>query len=555
MRILHAPFEVASNMFMTAKAQRERGHDVTSLELGTSLFCNGDIMLHTRGPKGVRSSAQRERIWSEFAKEHFFSYDIYHFYYLSTFYADHSDLEMLRKAGKQIVMTCCGSDFVNHSEEMMQHFVDRAQRKESPKPPMMRPEQYERVAFMDRYVHAFVANSSRIDHLPRLALMKRTQCGWVVPVDVAWWDQRVSEVSMEDKDPNKVYLLHAPSNRLKKGTEFILPVFERLKKEGYPIEIILVECVHPSQVHHYYAKADIVVDQLLLGNYGEFAIQMMALGKPVVLRFEPYMRVHHGYQPPVVHADLTNLYETLVRLIENKEERETIGRESRAYVQHNHDYKQIGQDLLELYDDLLHHRPIVQLANPDFYSKKIREIFPNPITAESNYQREIIDKRLNNFDCYYELARHYKLSGQIPNAITMLQRCVELKPDFFEGWSELAMYYLDRFHYQQATDCFQQCLKLKPETSKKLLDLARQRSRNERYHDAITLLNLLSQNDPNHATYPFAIGTIYETLTLWNRAELAYKEALERDPQHPLAQKNLDEVLKKKEEEKQGKSG
>ena len=52
--------------------------------------------------------------------------------------------------------------------------------------------------------------------------------------------------------------------------------------EGLDADLVLVEGLHHDEAFERYREADIVVDQLNAGWYGLFAIECMALGKPVV---------------------------------------------------------------------------------------------------------------------------------------------------------------------------------------------------------------------------------------------------------------------------------
>lgn len=77
-------------------------------------------------------------------------------------------------------------------------------------------------------------------------------------------------------------VLHAPSHSGAKGTRFILAAVSQLQKEGLKFEFILVENMKNSQARKLYETCDLVIDQLLAGWYGGFAVEAMALGKPVI---------------------------------------------------------------------------------------------------------------------------------------------------------------------------------------------------------------------------------------------------------------------------------
>ena len=103
----------------------------------------------------------------------------------------------------------------------------------------------------------------------------------------------------------------------------------------------------------YKRQADIVVDQLNAGWYGLFAIECMALGKPVVgfLHEEAVQRTNEafGVDVPIVSATAETLREHLRALVADPAERRRIGQASRAYVEQVHDVEQIADRLLDIY--------------------------------------------------------------------------------------------------------------------------------------------------------------------------------------------------------------
>lgn len=543
MRILHAPNEIASNMRRHADAQRALGHEVTVMEIGTGPHSNGDIMLHARGPTGVMNNENRKKILRDFLNEHLLDYDVYHFYFRCTILEDKSDLEILRKNNKVVIMNVCGSDVANNQNHFAQTYFDKFYRGlPGALPPLTTQYQYNDVVKIDPYLDTIIAASWWLDYVPRAALMPRTKKTWKVPIDRQKWENLMKSVPVKNKDPNKVYILHATTNRMIKGTEFVLKTWDDLKKAGYPIEPILVENVHPSKVHEYYAKADIVISQILEGWYGSFACEMMALGKPVICRIDPYFHVYEGIDPPLVDANPHTLYDTLVRLIENRSEWEKIGSLGREYVEEYHDYMKIGQDLIELYDTLLHKRMFWEITNTSYYKKGIQTTFPTKIAEGDTYKKVIEERRIWNFDENLEMVKIYKQRGARLLYIAYLERCVELKPDFLEGIKELAILYLNAFRYRKAKPYIKRWIELKPEARNELVNEAQRRTSIERYHDAITLLEILSDSDPQNPMYHSFIGSIYQKLPILLRAEIAYIESLKKDAAYERSRIGLKKV-------------
>ena len=149
-------------------------------------------------------------------------------------------------------------------------------------------------------------------------------------------------------DRARPVILHAPSSRRRKGTEHVLAACE-----GLDADLVLVEGLHHDEAFERYREADIVVDQLNAGWYGLFAIECMALGKPVVtfLHDEAVERTERelGTRVPIVRASKETLRAQLEPLVASAAERRRIGAESRAYVEHVHDLERVADRLLALY--------------------------------------------------------------------------------------------------------------------------------------------------------------------------------------------------------------
>jgi glycosyltransferase involved in cell wall biosynthesis len=143
-------------------------------------------------------------------------------------------------------------------------------------------------------------------------------------------------------------VVHAPSSRRRKGTEHVIAAVE-----GLDADLELVEGLHHDEAFERYRAGDIVVDQLNAGWYGVFAIEAMALGKPVVtfLHEEAVRRTEEafGTRVPLVPATKETLREALRPLAADAALRRRVGVESRAYVERVHDLERVADRLLALY--------------------------------------------------------------------------------------------------------------------------------------------------------------------------------------------------------------
>jgi glycosyltransferase involved in cell wall biosynthesis len=152
-------------------------------------------------------------------------------------------------------------------------------------------------------------------------------------------------------DRARPVILHAPSSRRRKGTEHVIAACE-----GLDADLVLVEGLHHAEAFERYREADIVVDQLNSGWYGLFAIECMALGKPVVtfLRDEAVRRTQDalGVTVPLVRTTKDHLRASIEPLVASADERRRIGAASRAYVERVHDLDRVADRLLALYSRL-----------------------------------------------------------------------------------------------------------------------------------------------------------------------------------------------------------
>lgn len=181
-------------------------------------------------------------------------------------------------------------------------------------------------------------------------LPKRTKFLPYASVDPKKW----SYVGVS-KDLERPHILHAPSNRNVKGTKFILQAFERLKADGIAFDYTLIENMSNDEACKAYERADLIIDQLLAGYYGGFAVECMALGKPVIC----YMReedMHHLPQDmwaemPIINTTPDKIYDTLKEwLTSRKGELKERGMISRKYVEKWHDPVKIARTVLDDYE-------------------------------------------------------------------------------------------------------------------------------------------------------------------------------------------------------------
>jgi len=290
------------------QALRRRGVDAKLVVFNRyKLHPEADESLERRGGL-LRRQATQWRAFMRLAPQT----DVFHFYFGLTLVPRSLQFPLLRMLGKKSVMHYLGSDIRGKSPAQL--------------------------AYGKKAGAEIVGSFDAIRWVP--------EAEFIPPgIDVA----RIAPSPPSDRE--RPVILHAPSSRRRKGTADVIAACE-----GLDADLLLVEGLQHDDAFERYREADIVVDQLNAGWYGLFAIECMALGKPVVsfLHEAAVQRTEDavGERVPIVRASSTDLRIRLEPLVASAAERRRIGAESRAYVERVHDLERVADRLLHLYSRL-----------------------------------------------------------------------------------------------------------------------------------------------------------------------------------------------------------
>jgi len=307
-RVTHAPVNTAGIPWTNVRALRARGVDAQLVVFNRyALHPEADVDLQRRGGL-LRQQATQWRAFARLAPRT----DIFHFYFGLTLLPKSVQFRLLRALGKRSVMHFLGSDIRG-------------------KPP-------EELEWAQHAGARVVGSYDAARWVPD---------AHVIPpgIDVHAIDQA------PPSDSERPVVLHAPSSRRRKGTEHVVAACQELD-----VELEIVEGLDHREAFERYRRADLIVDQLNAGWYGVFAIEAMALGKPVVtfLHDEAVRRTEEafGVQVPIVGATKETLVDALRPLTESPAERQRVGAASRAYAEEVHGLARMTDRLLALYAEL-----------------------------------------------------------------------------------------------------------------------------------------------------------------------------------------------------------
>ena len=156
---------------------------------------------------------------------------------------------------------------------------------------------------------------------------------------------------LESQMPIKI--VHAANHRAFKGTDFLVSAVEELQREGLTIELVLVEKMPNELALMHYKSADIIFDQCLIGFHGYFALEGLALGKPVMsfIRF-PQEYLLAPTDCPIVNTSLKTLKRDIADLCKNRNQLHNLGIMGRLYIEKYYTIEAVSQRMSKAYKEL-----------------------------------------------------------------------------------------------------------------------------------------------------------------------------------------------------------
>ena len=310
LRVLHAPVNTAGIPWNNVQALRRR-----SVE--TELVVFNRYKLHPEADRsldlGSNFAARQLAQWRAFLGL-LPRYDVFHFYSSVTLVPASLQFRILHALGKRGLYQYLGSDIRGKTREQL--------------------------------AYGLRADAEIVSSYDAIR--------WVPHADVVLPGIEVSaiEPAIPSEERKRPVILHAPSSRRRKGTEIVVAACE-----GLDADLKIVEGLTHDEAFEQYRDADIVVDQLNAGWYGVFAIECLALGKPVVtfLHDEAVRRTEEAYgvEVPIRSTTKETLRETLRPLVADAALRRQLGEASRAYAERLHDIDAIAGQLVDIYERIL----------------------------------------------------------------------------------------------------------------------------------------------------------------------------------------------------------
>ncbi|ASN04424.1 glycosyltransferase family 4 protein [Virgibacillus necropolis] len=336
MKVLHIPY--GSPMIELCRALRLKGVDATSCHFSENAFkFKSDECLKLNL---LTSHDERENKIKRFLQEATQQYDIFHFHFGETFFPDKRDLAILKQAGKKMVVHHHGSDI---------RLLSVAKSFNNPyirvKPEWTEEKIYKNVATLSKYIdHAIVQDHELEGYISNL--YKHTH---VIPHTV---DVNQFKAQYPDVKKSSPIIVHAPTLRDLKGTEYILNAVNELKRSGLSFQFKLIEGMTYDETINLLSQSDIVIDQLRIGASGYISSEAMAFGKPVICYIRDDLVSKYPSGLPIVNANPSTITNVLKDLILNPQRRNELSIKGRKYVEMYHHAPIVADRYIEIYKSL-----------------------------------------------------------------------------------------------------------------------------------------------------------------------------------------------------------
>lgn len=270
-----------------------------------------------------------------FALKALMKYDVYHSHYGYSLLPFNLDVPLITTLNKSLFAEFHGSDLRFVFKDVHYDYYNV----ELPSDEIRKRVQKRLLKLLRHSKGIILHDAELIEHLPKTDLPV-----YIVPLRV---DLSKFSPAYPNQDKKKPIVVHAPSKRSTKGTDKILRALESVTGE---FELILVENKTQEEAIEIYKQADIIIDQISVGTYGVFAIEAMALGKPVITYISDEMRESLPESLPIVSADFDSLPKIMEELIQNGEKRFALGMAGRKYAERYHDNVKIAGQLAKIYE-------------------------------------------------------------------------------------------------------------------------------------------------------------------------------------------------------------
>ena len=347
MKVLHTPVNYGSLASHSVRLLRDAGVDASGLIFSNSVVQSFDglkvISVNAR-PPSPRWAVGMARWMSAFTETLLSERpDVIHWYFGRSALPLALDFRLVRHIPRLVEWQ--GSDIRNPELESAENpyyqraFVRGYEHVESAASSRQRQERFARAGF------ACAAPVGMLQYIQR-DLFPNVQ---IVPQRILLSDYRCAVPDPTNPTP---LVVHSPTAPVAKGTQAVLDAVERLKSH-YRFEFKLIQNMPRHEAIAWMERADIFLDQFVLGDRGMAALEAMAMGKPVICYIKPSLVPLYPKEMPIVNASQETLSDALKALLCNPAQRADLGQRGREFMEAHYAAPHLVAQLNQLYQTVI----------------------------------------------------------------------------------------------------------------------------------------------------------------------------------------------------------
>lgn len=252
-------------------------------------------------------------------------------------------------AATKIVVMPYGSDVQEMSRSpnlLFKHFMGQ----HDPNGRGRRKEIERRIDRWTKWADHVISGVEWVDYMYHWDTLTLTHFG----IDLDQWPQ-VLETPWSRGERDEFVILHAPNHPLLKGTQYFEQAVTELRAEGLPVALRVIQNRTNNEIRSEIARADAVADQLVIGWYAMFAMEGMAVGRPVFCFLRPdlvELYVNSGVlneaDLPIINCGPHSVKAAIRVLVNDRTRWREIANRSRAFVEKYHSSKAMAPKFADI---------------------------------------------------------------------------------------------------------------------------------------------------------------------------------------------------------------
>jgi len=342
LKVFHGLVNYGTQSGYLAKGLRTLNVNAKSFTISDSYYRETDYMFSLKTNYFLKIYNRLVRIWC------LFYYDVFHFYFGTSLWPGQKDLPVIKFLKKKIVHHYLGHEVELYKETKEKYEFSNMDFWTNDKNGKLHD-----IKIKERLKNELKYSDFQIVCAPQYTPFVPNATFIPLAIDLSKF--KYSPLAKKNYDKEPVVIVHAPTHRGVKGTQFLINAVERLKNEGFLVDLNICEGISHDQLLKEYIKSDFSVVSLLGGWFGTAGIEAMATGRGIIafLRDEYFDYVDSEYKRdlPVVSADRDSIYSILKETLHKRNFIEW-GVKSRRYVEKHHDMKRVAEKMLKIYESL-----------------------------------------------------------------------------------------------------------------------------------------------------------------------------------------------------------